>query len=372
MPRGLLLLALVTVALVVPIGPAGATIDGCQDVPPGLGARLMEVPTHLADDPRAQSRIIDEVQPGATIERRVRFTNGEPDRTLDLRIAPLPATVEDGAFLIDTDGADGELAGWVSLDEREVTLGPCELIDVRAVIEVPPDAEAGERYAAVTATHAPDAEGPGVHVASRIGVRIYLQVAGPEPATSDFEIDALIPGRSGAGDPTIDVVITNTGERAVDVAGELELTEGPGGVQAGPFSTGRTTTLAPGDEGTATVVLDADLPLGPWRAEVTMRSGELQRRAEAEITFPAEVGTSEAVDASPLQDRNVLIPLAGGLLLAALLLLLLYALRRRRDDEERDGDGPDGGDAGRRAAVGAGGAEAVSPDVRTPGSAYSR
>ncbi len=186
--RGSLLLALATVALVVPIGPAGAAVDGCEGMPPGLGARLMEVPTQLADNPRAQSRIIDEVQPGATIERTVRFSNGETDRALDLRIATLPAAVEGGAFLIDTAGADGELADWVSTDQQETTLGPCEFIDVHATIQVPGDAEAGERYAAVTAAHVPDADGAGVAVASRIGIRIYLQVAGPEPATSDLSL----------------------------------------------------------------------------------------------------------------------------------------------------------------------------------------
>ncbi|WP_052666183.1 hypothetical protein [Nitriliruptor alkaliphilus] len=130
-------------------------------------------------------------------------------------------------------------------------------------------------------------------------------------------------------------MIDNPGGRAIDVTGEIELTDGPGGLRAGPFPTGGAATLAPGDRGEVGITLDPSLPDGPWRAEVTLRSGQLEERAEAVISFP-EAGQGEAVPLHPLQDRGVLLPIAAGLLALALLLLLL-AWRRRRGDPERTG-----------------------------------
>lgn len=338
-----LLVGLLALTALLPTGTAWAVTEGdCPGLAPGLGARLMEMPSRLADNPRAQTRIIDELRPGATIERHVRFSNGEADRDLELAIDAVPASVRDGDFLMDTDDADPELAGWIETGHGEITLGPCEHMDVLATIQVPGDVEGGERYAAVTAEHVPASAGSGVKMASRIGIRVYLYVVGDESASIDFEIEELVPRRTEGGDVAVDIVIDNIGDRALDAVGELELTDGPSGLRFGPVSTDRMTVLGPGEQETSTVTLGPDLPLGPWRAEVTMRSGDLERRAEAEVTFPAQ-GIGEPVDANPLQDRGFLIPLAVGLLLLALLLLLLVAWRRRRNDDDGGGDGDHGG-----------------------------
>ena len=56
--------------------------------------------------------------------------------------------------------------------------------------------------------------------------------------------------------------VQNTGGRALDMRGKLELEDGPGGLSAGPFPASLGTTLAPGDTGTVTVMLNAQVPAG--------------------------------------------------------------------------------------------------------------
>jgi len=122
--------------------------------------------------------------------------------------------------------------------------------------------------------------------------------------------------------------VHNTGGRALDMNGSLQLTAGPGGLSAGPFPATLGTTLAIGDTETVTIPLDKALPAGPWDARITLHSGLLNRSAKATITFPAR-GTADAVKTTSGRP-GWLYPAIG----AALLLLgsaaLVHTARRRR------------------------------------------
>jgi hypothetical protein len=83
-------------------------------------------------------------------------------------------------------------------------------------------------------------------------------------------------------------------------------------------------TLALGDKRDVTIELGRDLPAGPWEAEVTMRSGLIDRTANATLTFPGE--------GAPLAEPSSGIP-AWLYAAGAVLLLLIGAsvvLFRRR------------------------------------------
>ena len=338
--RGWLVVLGVGVLTFLASAPAAAQLEGCETELPGLGVALLEGPAELADNPRARSSIIDELNPGTVIERRIRFSNGDPDSSLPLELAPVPASIAEGSFRVGDLGEANELTSWISISEDAVTVAPCDHVEVTVRVEVPADAEPGERYALIAAHHLPEGDGGNVTVASRVGIRAYLLVSGDGGGPPDLAVDTIRPGRDAAGNPTVTVGIRNPGGRALDVTGEIELSDGPGGLRAGPFPTSGATTLAPGDEGQVGITLDESLPNGPWRAEVTLRSGLLEVTSEAEITFP-EAGEGEAVPLHPLQDRGVLLPIALGLLLLALLLLVI-AWRRARDRDEEDGEGPAG------------------------------
>ncbi|WP_157041751.1 hypothetical protein [Nitriliruptor alkaliphilus] len=153
---------------------------------PQLGVRLLEAPADLVDDPRAQVSIIDELAPGATIERRVRFSNGDPDEALPVRLYATSASVVDGDFRVAEGRVEDELTGWITISAGELVLEPCSGTEVTVTIAVPADAEAGERYGLVAAEHLPAVQPDEVVVASRIGVRTYLHVAGESRLVSSW------------------------------------------------------------------------------------------------------------------------------------------------------------------------------------------
>jgi hypothetical protein len=166
---------------------------------------------------------------------------------------------------------------------------------------------------------------------------MYLSVGtGAEP-TSDFRIETLTAARERDGRPVVRTTITNTGGRAIDIGGQLKLEHGPGSLTAGPFNVEVGTTLGIGERAPATIHLDKGLPDGPWRATVTIRSGELVKVARATITFPKGSGASSSpVPAESVKkQRKVLIPVALVLVLLVLIGVAITAWRRRDRREHR-------------------------------------
>lgn len=303
-----------------------------------IGIGLVEVPVDRQEDPRALTYIVDHVQPGAVITRRIQVVNGH-DETVTLDLYASAAQLADGSFVVADGRGGGPPADWITVEPASVSVPAMGREAATITIDVPRDATRGEHYAAVLAELGPGGGG-GIRVASRVGVRVYLSVGpGGEPP-SDFEIHSLRAARDVEGLPIVEATVENTGERAIDVSGELSLENERVGLTAGPFPAQGVATLGPGDEGSFLVPLDPQLPAGPWSARLVARSGTIERAAEATIVFPGAAGeSSAAVDATEVpihQDRGVLIPVAVGLLILALALVLLvwFLAKRRRDDAD--------------------------------------
>lgn len=312
---------------------------------PGLGIRLLEAPEGRKDDPRARRFIVDHVAPGTTFSRRAEVTNGT-DRPLQLSLYSAAASVENGGFVPAEGRTQNELSRWITLEPSDLQLAPGARAQVTITVAVPENATEGERYAAalVEAPAAPDPNGT-VLLASRVGIRVYLSVGpGGEPST-DFDLVEFAPRRNTDGTPAVDIRACNTGGRALDLTGSLDLTEGPGGTRAGPFGTGGSTTVAPDECSTVSIPLDEDLPRGPWKATVTLRSGEREKKATATITFPAEAGATappvEAKEVTGTDRGRVALSIALLLLLLVLIFLawLLWRRRRQAKKDATDGDG---------------------------------
>ena len=187
-------------------------------------------------------------------------------------------------------------------------------------IAIPKKASFGERYGVVWAeVSAQTSAGGGVNLVNRVGIRMYIAV-GPRAAPATFVIGALSAERSAAGDPLVIARIHNSSRRTLDIHGTLTLSDGPGGQHAGPFPVALGTGLAPGESGTASVLLDKGLPSGPWQADLRLRSGFSERDAVARLTFPGLV-------AAPPGSRHLL-PVVAVLL--ALLAVLVTLVRSRR------------------------------------------
>lgn len=335
MRRTILVALLALGALLTSVFCASAQTDADQR---GVGIRLVEVPSDRSDDPRAQQYIIDHVGQGETIVRQVQVVNHEPVAST-VRVYAGGAAIDDTSFQPSDRQEDQAVARWAVLDRSSIELPAEGSETLKATITVPADAPDGERYGVIWA-ELPGAESDsGVTVVNRVGIRIYLSVGeGSEPA-SDFEVDTLTAARDADGTPVVAAKVHNTGGRALDMSGQLELTDGPAGLSAGPFPAELGTTLGIGETGDVHVPLDPEIPDGPWNATLTLRSGELERTVRATITFPAEAGeVGEAVDAERVTDSIPGLILAGIALLLALLVLggLLWYLRRRNDEDEDD------------------------------------
>lgn len=286
-----LFLAMLTAMLLGLGAGVVATAQPDGDGPPtgSLTIALLDGASADTDDPRAQVYITDHLAPGETVEHTVRITNDMgAEETIELYAGP--ATLVDGDFTVANRGEINELTGWVSLTAEELVLADGQSDEVTVTIAVPDDAPEGEQYGVIWAAAQPrDGDDAEVQVVSRVGVRMYLSVGpGGAPAAA-FRVDDLQPDRDGDGDAVVRSHVTNTGGRAVDLTGQLELTAGPGGLSAQSV-TAKTTTVAPGESGVVefTVPDSAALPAGPWQAAVTVESGHLTEAVDEQITFPDE------------------------------------------------------------------------------------
>ncbi|MEU4806994.1 hypothetical protein [Actinosynnema sp. NPDC023587] len=322
--------------LLAAISSAGMSTSAQADEPDNaIGIKLLDAPISRRDDPRAQVYIVDHLAPGTVITRAVQITNSSstPRR---IEIYPGAARITDNTFELLPGRADNELTKWISVDQNFLDLDPGRSARVLVTIKVDPLAAPGERFGVLWAqTSAPVAGDNDVILASRVGIRAYLDVgAGGEPA-SDFAVSGLTPTRTEDGRPQVLATVRNTGGRAVDLAGDMSLSDGPGSLTAGPFPATLGTTMAPGGTASVQILLDKRLPEGPWSARLTLRSGALERTVTATITFPVAVDTrgEMAVPDSPTWlDRNLALLIAlASLLLLALLAVYLFARRRRAD-----------------------------------------
>jgi MYXO-CTERM domain-containing protein len=317
-------------AVLAPIAIAGAA------EPTGsIGIRLLDAPTSRRADPRAHAYIVDHLSPGGTIQRQVAVYN-ETSTAARIEVYPAAAAIRSGAFVFADGHTPNELSTWTSVDQRVLDLPAGQNASETVTVRVPRDASPGERYAVIWAEVRTRVRRAGrVSLVARVGVRIYLSVgAGGEPH-SNFEITDLTAKRLPSGKPAVLATVHNTGGRALDMSGSLELTHGPAGLAAGPFPAALGTTLAPGDVEPVTVPLDARIPDGPWLARVRLQSGLLVRSAHGTIIFPAtDIATTAAKPSKPTS------PLPGSLITVGILLLLLalvvLLVRRRRRDHESD------------------------------------
>jgi hypothetical protein len=316
--------------LAVSAAPAGAATGPASTRAEGsIGVRLLDIPATAETDPRARLYVVDHLAPGAVIHRRVELTNTSvtPAR---ITLYPASATIANGTFLGATGHTPNDLSTWTSVSPATVTVPGRAHLTATATIVVPRDAAPGEQYAVLWAETRSAPTG-GVTEVNRVGIRLYISVGPGGSPAPNFTIESLTPERSAQGQPIVIATVHNTGGRALDLSGSLNLSAGPAGLRAGPFPARLGVTLAIGDTEPVTIVLNRQLPAGPWRARVTLRSGLLERTGAATITFPG-TGSSTAVPTRSTRSRWPLLVVFG----VAILLIVggpaafVVAFRRRR------------------------------------------
>jgi hypothetical protein len=319
-----LLTALLQGAVSTPAQPSAAThgTGGGR-----FGIRLVDAPVIRRHDPRARIGIVDHLVPGTTIKRRIEVTNTSRNAQ-HIELYAAAATIAKHEFTVAPGRTPNELTTWTSLDQPAVMVPPSGKKTARVTIRVPQTAPRGERYGVVWAQDSamPDAK-HNLGVVNRVGIPIYLDIGpGGEPP-SDMRIQKLTPARTKDGQPQVIAQVHNTGGRALEISGTLSLSDGPGGLRAGPYSANLGVTLSPGDTAPVIVMLDKRLPNGPWKARLTLQSGIVSRTVSATFTFPTNgVGTTIALASKPIYT----VPLLAVLVIAAGGVPLFIRRRRSR------------------------------------------
>lgn len=298
--------------------------DRARREPEGtFGIRLLEAPVIRRDDPRAYTSVVDHLNPGTTIHRRIEVSNTS-SRPLSIDLYAAAASIEKQTFTFAAGRTQNELTEWTSVDRSVLRVPPDSKTTARITIRVPRAASRGERYGVVWAEVAGTDAGP-VKVINRVGIRIYLDVGpGGEPPSA-FEIEEIVPRRSPKGEPEITAQVHNTGERALEMTGKLWLSDGPGGLQAGPFVVKPGTTLSRGDRAQIGVTLDKRLPEGPWKVRLTLRSGRVEHTATATLRFPAS-GVGKAI---VLSTRRLPLYVAAAAVVTVMSVITLFLVIRR-------------------------------------------
>ncbi len=317
---GTALPALAQTTTTAPAGQAGPD--------PGIGIRLTEAPQNRANDPRARRYIVDHINAGNAISRGIEVSNGTANQ-VTVALYAAAATLQNGEFTPASGRTANELSGWMKIEPASLTIPPGGKAPARVTITVPADATPGERYA-VALVELPPPPGQGlVGLASRVGVRVYLSVGpGSEPAT-DFDLETFTPINKD-GKPGVTIHSCNTGGRALDLGGSLKLANGPAGISAGPFNSQNSSTILPGTCEDLQILLDPQLPRGPWDATATLRSGTREKTSEAKITFPEpgqEASPVEAKETGKTSDSPVI---AGGAVALFLAVAAAAGLNWRR------------------------------------------
>ncbi len=228
---------------------------------------------------------MDHVAPGTTIERRVEVSNSSSTRS-DVELYAAGASIDNGAFIGTVGRSPNELSSWTEVTPSSASIAADGSATALVTIKVPADASPGERYGVVWAETRSTASAAGINEVSRVGIRLYLSVGPGGAPAADFVIETLTAGRSGNGQANVVASVRNTGGRALDLSGSLELQEGPVGLRAGPFPARLGSTLAVGATGSVEIELGAEIPSGPWTAMIVLRSGLVERSASAVLTFP--------------------------------------------------------------------------------------
>ena len=265
---------------------ASMTLVSAQSVTSGsIGIRILDVPSKAQDDPRAKLYIVDHLAPGTTIDRRIEIHDGSASgSTVELYAAG--ASIDTDAFIGSAGRTANELSSWTSVTPGVSSIGADSTVTAVVSIRIPADASPGERYGVIWAESRAGANGDGIIEVSRVGIRMYISVGPGGAPAADFVIETLR-AETGLDDHRVVVAsVRNTGGRALDLSGSLELEGGPAGLRSGPFPAELGSTLPVGATGPVRVVIDARIPPGPWDTTITLHSGLIERRASASITFP--------------------------------------------------------------------------------------
>jgi hypothetical protein len=274
--------------LAAPSALAGSTPPARRAASGGIGVRLDTVPKNQAPNSLGRSYIVRHMPIGTSLRAVITVSNTTKS-TQRISVYPGAAAIRHGTFTFLAGAAANDLTTWTRLSTGLLVLKPDTQKPVTVTVRVPGNAYRGQRYAVIWA-QVSSGKGQIIEV-SRVGIRMYISVGPGGPAPPGFVIESMTAQRTTGGAPMVVVRVRNTGGVPMEASGSLRLLHGPGGTSVGPISTGA--IMGVGTAAVVDVMVDRQIPLGPWMSVLSLKADFLQRSARARLTFPAvPVGSS--------------------------------------------------------------------------------
>lgn len=259
------MVAMFATTLAIVIGVLGSVPAARADDAPDATVSWSVSP---ADETGEDGRhaIEHEVNPGESVQEHIIVRNlGAEDVVFALSAADGFYT-EAGRFDMLPSGRESTDAGaWITIGD-DVTIPAGGAVVVPFTITVPSNAEPGDHAAGVAASvlsvRETGADGTGVGVESRVGVKVITRVTGeivPAFAVGAVNTDYHLswnPFEAGSATVTFDV--DNTGNTRLDAAGEVRL---GGAIVPFPGEGTRPQVLLPGEKRSFTVAVPDAWPL---------------------------------------------------------------------------------------------------------------
>jgi hypothetical protein len=320
---------LIALVFLVGVTTLPGNASASSPAPSNVGIRLVPAPGAPVTDPLARSYVVARLPPGSVLRRRVEIDNNTSG-AVNVSVYPAAAGLVRGTFAFAPGHAGNDLSGWTSVSHDLLRLAPgTEAFDT-VTVRVPRNAYSGLRYAVVWAQISTPPTAGGVTLVNRVGVRMYLSIGPGGAPVPNFTVGSLHAQRSSAGRPLVVAHVHNTGHSTLDIGGSLTLSNGPDGLRAGPFAVTMAPILAPGASEPVITRLASSLPRGPWRADLRLTSGSLQRSAVAKITFPLNPSAATPPPAAGISTLNIILMVMLALLAITALILLVSRRRQRR------------------------------------------
>ena len=167
--------------------------------------------------------------PGQTITETVTLiTNNSERLQVGVEISDWTLDIAGNVTFLPANSLEHSAADWISLESTDFFLEPNSSRDLRVSVTIPPDAEGGTYHDMVFFRVIPPESaltGVGVVTTTRIGLTVYITVAGTEQSSAEvvdfFQED----------EASVTLAIANTGNTLMRLGGQIELRDETGKVK---------------------------------------------------------------------------------------------------------------------------------------------